>query len=127
MWLQDNVKFKLEERFIKSLYKGTLKYIIDSSFYPTKSKYISAVWFASEGNTILASREFITTVAEEYRHPFMAKICGVLLFLVTIDYILYKYPNTGGKISILVESDCQGVIDNLWNHNPIIPISKYLH
>ena len=43
LWVWDNIKFKLEERFIKLLYKDTLKCIVDSSFYPTKSKYISTV------------------------------------------------------------------------------------
>ena len=43
LWVWDNVKFKLEERIIKSLHKSTLKYIVDKLFYPTKSKYISIV------------------------------------------------------------------------------------
>ena len=113
LWVWDNVKFTLEERFIIALHKGTLKCIADSSFYPFKSKYISVAWFISKDNIILANGEFITTVAEEYRHSFAAEICSMLSFLVIIDNILYKYLNTGGKVSIVVESDCQAVIDDL--------------
>ena len=38
---------------------------------------------------MIAKGDFITTVAEKY----LAKIYRVLSFLVTIDYVLSKYPH----------------------------------
>ena len=84
-------------------------------------------WFASEEEVIVAKSDFITIVAEEYRYPCVAKICGIMAYLKMIDNILFKYPNILRKIKLGVGSDCQAVIDNLWNNNPITSISKHLH
>ena len=83
------------------------------SFYPTKSKYILVAWFVSKVEVIVAKSDFITIVAEEYRYPCVAKICGVLAYLKMIDNILFKYLNVSRKIKLRVGSDCQVVINNL--------------
>ena len=109
------------------LYRGTLKYIVDSSFYLSKSRYISVAWFTSEEEEIIANGDFMTTVAEEYRHPYAAKICSILSYLIMINNILFKYPNILKKVKIVVGSDYQIVIDNLWNSNLITLILKHLY
>ena len=104
--VQNNMKFLAEDTFVLALHKGTLQYIVDGSFYTIKSKYILAVQFISEAEVIVAKGDFITIVAEEYRHPYAAKICSVLAYLKMIYNILFKYPNVSRKIKLGVGSDC---------------------
>ena len=87
------------------LHRRTLKYIVDSSFYPSKSRYILEAQFASEEEEIIVNEDFITTVTEEYRHPYVAEICSVLSYLVIINNILFKYLNILKKVEIVVGSD----------------------
>ena len=50
------------------LHRGPLKCIVDSLFYPSKPRYVSEVWFASEAEKILGWGDFITTIVEKFGH-----------------------------------------------------------
>ena len=36
---------------------------------------------------------------------FIVEICGVLAFMITIDYTLVKYPNPALELILMIESD----------------------
>ena len=101
--------------------------MVDKSFYPSNSRYISAAWFMSESEEVIARGDFITMVAEEFRYSYAAEICRVLAYLKTINNILTKYSNVSRRLRLVMGSDYQAVINNLWNINPITLMSKHLH
>ena len=59
-----------------------------------------------KGESLIAKGDFITTVVEEYHYPYSAEICRVLSFLVTVDYILSKYPYVLSTKTFGVSLDC---------------------
>ena len=101
--------------------------IVDKSFYSSNSRYILAAQFASESEEVIVRGDFITIVAEEFRHPYAAEICRVLAYLKTIDNILTKYPNVLRRLKLAMKSNYQAVINNLQNTNPITLMSKHLY
>ena len=64
--------------------------------------------------------DFITSVPIEYSHPYTIELCGVISFMVFIDYLLSKYLAPAKDKCIEVGLDCQSVIDNISNKSPII-------
>jgi len=43
----------------------------------------------------------------------VVEIYRVLAFIIIIDYVLVKYPNSVSELSLMIESDCQSVLDDL--------------
>ena len=61
----------------------------------------------------MARADFITSVAEEYRYPFLAELCGALSILICIDSILSRYPYPSKAFTIQIGSDCSDFLDTL--------------
>ena len=121
------VQFSSRYNFLSLLIDSKVAFVVDGSFYPTKLHLISAAWFVTVDTKIIARASFISSVAEEYRHPFVAELCGVLSIMVCIDSILLRYPHPTTVIIIEIGSDCSNVLDSLWISIPIISMNKHLH
>ena len=76
---------------------------------------------------MIAKGNFITIVAEEYCHPYLAELCRVLSFLVSIDYILSKYSHVSSTKTFGISSNYQAVFNNLGRVKNIISLTTYLH
>ena len=62
---------------------------------------------------IIAYRDFISSVYEQYRHLYTAELCGVLSIITVIDTIIsiHIYPLT--LIKIEIGTDYLDIIHNL--------------
>ena len=76
---------------------------------------------------IIAKKDFITIVIEDYRHPYIVELYRVLVVFVKLDYILIKYPYITSAKKIKIGSDYQAVINNLGNTSSIIALMKHLY
>ena len=94
-------------------------FVVDGSFFSSKSTLISVVWFMVKEIIIIAQGNFISSIYELYRYSHAAELCRVLLFISIIDLLLlmYLYPSTA--IEIEVESDYFLVLHNLWSNKII--------
>ena len=104
-----------------------LEFIVDGSFYPTKSYLISVAWFALTGRQLVAKAKFITSVVEEYRHPFAAELCGALSIMKCIDSVLARYPYPDTEFTVRIGSNCSSVLDTLWISSPVITMLRHLY
>ena len=126
-WVDESVVFSKHLDFLNLLLASKLEFVVNSSFYPTKSHLISAAWFASIGRQLVAKATFITSVVEEFQHPFSAELCGALSIMTCIDSILTRYPHPNIEFIVRIGSDCSSVLDTLWISSPVITMSKHLH
>jgi len=113
-----------------TLFRGEATFVVDGSFFPNRSELISAAWFlVSPSFQKLAISDFITTVAMDFHHPFASEICSTLSIFFFIDKMFQSAPiNTRpSSIEIQLGSDCQAVIDNLWDPNPIVSFFRSMH
>ena len=121
------VQFSSRYNFLSLLIDSKVAFVVNGSFYPTKSYLISAAWFVTVDTKIIAQVSFISSVAEEYRYPFAAELYGVLSIIVCIDSILSRYPHFSTIIIIEIGSDCSNILDSLQISIPIISMNKHLH
>ena len=63
----------------------------------------------------IATGDFISTISPEYSNTFAAELYGALSILVAIDHVLSKYPSLLSAIIIKTGTNCQSVIDTIWN------------
>jgi len=78
-----------------------------------KSYLISAVWFALIGRQLVVRAKFVTSVVEEYRHPFTAELCRALSIIKYIDSVLARYPHPDIEFTVRIGSDCSSILDTL--------------
>ena len=126
-WVDKGVQFSSRYNFLSLLIDSKVAFVVDQSFYPTKSYLISAAWFVTVDTKIIAWASFILSVAEEYRYSFTAELCTVLSIIVCIDSILSRYPHPTTAIIIEIGSDCSNILDSLRISIPIISMNKHLH
>ena len=69
----------------------------------------------NERKNPVAIRDFISTVFPEYSNVFTAELYKTLSILVAIDHILSKYLSLLSLITIKTGTDCQSVINTIWN------------
>ena len=120
------MKFSTGANFIQLFLSGDLEFVVNGSFYPTKSYLILAAWFALIGKKVVARADFITSVAEEYHHPFLVELYGALSILICINSILSRYPYPSKAFTIQIGSNCSGFLDTLWITSLVITILRYL-
>ena len=97
-----------------------LVYVTDRLFLLDKLELISTAWVASVDEIVLVEGDFILLVLIEYIYLFVAEICRVLTIMKVVDHVLTRSPNTVLEIEIIIRSDCQSVLDDLWNTSPIV-------
>ena len=85
------------------------------------------MWHASVDKKIVARGDFISSVSEEYWHPYVAEICRLLSITISVDSILSRFSYPSIVFETKISSNCQSVIDSLWNTSPIITLNKYLY
>jgi hypothetical protein len=101
--------------------------MVDGLFFPERSSLISAIWYASVDNKIVARGDLISLVLEEYHYLYAAELCSALSVIVGIDSILSRYPYISTTFETEIGSDCQLVIYSLWNTSPVIMLNTDLH
>ena len=65
-WVDELVVFLKYLDFLNLLLASKLEFVVDGSFYPTKSHLISVVQFTSTGRQLVAKATFITSLVEEF-------------------------------------------------------------
>jgi len=122
------VKFYDIQECINALTEGSATFVVDSSFFLYCSELISASWvLVNSSYCILASGDFLSTVAIVFCYSATAKSYGVLVIYFTLDKILQIIQSLPITLLIRIGIDCQAVIDSLWIENPIIPFSTPLY
>ena len=126
-WVDESVVFSKHLDFLNLLLASKLEFVVNGSFYPTKSHLISVAWFASTERQLVAKATFITLVVEEFRHRFTVELCRVLLITICIDSILMRYPYLNIEFTVRIGSHCSSVLDTLWLSSLVITMSRHLH
>ena len=75
----------------------------------------------------MARGDFISLVAKEYYHLYVAELCGTLLIMSGVDYILWRSLYPSQAFNLKIGSDCKSVLNSLYNTSPVITLSTYLH
>lgn len=76
---------------------------------------------------IVARGNFISSVAEECRHPYAAELCGPLSIMSGVDYVFLRSPHPSQAFNLKIGSDCKSVLHSLWNASLVTTLSTYLH
>ena len=107
------------------LTNNQILFSIDRSFYPEKSYLIAVYILASIRNKIVMRAKFITTAVLEYQHLYAAELCRSLRIFVILKRACP--PESKGSVRISINSDCQAVINTLYNTYTTIQFSTYLY
>ena len=113
--------------FIKSILNEMIIIIVDSLFYLDWLELILVARIV-----IIAFRkrldnvDFISTIVETYHHFYIAKLCRILVILTIAYYLLY-YPHLSKKLTIIISTNYQLVINITYSINFLITISINLY
>ena len=93
---------KYKDLILLSVLSSKAIFMVDRSFILLKSTFILAIGFMVQKGMIIDYRNFISSVYEQYRHPYTAELYRVLSIITMLDIILsaYLYPSTLIKIEI---------------------------
>ena len=112
---------------LQDLLAGNVTFVIDGLFFPEYSHLILAVWYALVEEKIVARGDFISSVSEEYRYLYAAELCGTLLIMIFTNAILSRYPHLSAALITKIGSDCQSVINLIWNTSLVITFNKHMY
>ena len=122
-----DMKIRKPKLILLAILLDKARFVVDRSFYPSRSTLISVAWFMVKDKIIVVQEDFISSVYKLYRYPYAVELYRVLSFISTVDLILLIYPYPSIAIEIGVGSDCLLELHNLWSNKTIFLMSQYMH
>ena len=83
--------------------------VVDSSFFPIHSEFISAHWKFVYESKVIGYGGFVAKVQTYLQSAYAAEVCSRLEVLTSIKQIMIHYSQDN-KIDLMLESDYQSVI-----------------
>ena len=118
---------KCRDLILLSILSSKTTFVVDESIFLLKSTLISVTWFMVQKEIIIAHRDFISLVLEQYRHSHTVELYRVLSIMTAIDIILLIYPYPSTLIKKEIGTDYLDIIHNLWNIKIIFSIAQHIH
>ena len=113
-WFRKYVKIYDIPEYINALTEGLATFVVDGSFFLNHFKLISASWvLVNSSYRILASGDFLSTLAIAFHHSATTESCEVLVIYFTLDKILQMIQSPPTILLIRISIDYQAVIDSL--------------